>query len=99
MLYLQGNHISKIEGLENLQNLVVLNLGNNPIKRVENIRHLKKLENLDLRHCLLEDIASLDEVSELDSLINLNVTDNALEGITGYYINQPQANSKTCSWY
>lgn len=47
-LDLSHNRISKIEGLEKLENLKKLNLKNNYIKMIEGIEELTKLETLDL---------------------------------------------------
>jgi hypothetical protein len=59
---------------------VILNLAKNPIIKIENMKNLKKLENLDLRNCMIQRVADMKELSELDSLINLNITENGTEG-------------------
>ena len=40
---MSANRIRKIEGLENLTELVVLDVGDNKIRHIENVGHLSKL--------------------------------------------------------
>lgn len=47
-LYLQHNFITRLEGLELLQNLEFLAIGGNRIETIENISHLTKLKVLDI---------------------------------------------------
>ena len=48
-LYLHENMIIKIDGLDKLQNLVVLNLSNNQISKIEGLDGNAKLETLTLK--------------------------------------------------
>ncbi|MFX0135384.1 MAG: leucine-rich repeat domain-containing protein [Candidatus Hodarchaeota archaeon] len=47
-MYLDGNKISKIEGLENNPKLVTLYLGNNNISKIEGLEKISNLWNLFL---------------------------------------------------
>ena len=49
-LYLSYNQIKKIEGLENLKNLKILDLDDNKISEIEGLEHLTNLEELTFRY-------------------------------------------------
>lgn len=54
MLYLEGNAISKIEGLDQLVNLTSLYLHENCIEKIEGLDNLCNLANLNLSDNLIK---------------------------------------------
>jgi Leucine-rich repeat (LRR) protein len=66
MIY--DNQISQIKGLENLENLVILNLRNNKISEIEGLENLRNLKRLDLSNNEIYEIKGLDNLSKLEFL-------------------------------
>jgi len=72
-LDLSNNKITKIKGLDNLENLKILNLKNNYIKKIEGIEMLKNLELIDLSGNL--DINEIPEsINKFPSLKMIKLT-------------------------
>ena len=63
LLYLQGNQIAKIEGLESNSNLQRLNLSRNLISRLEGLQACGRLEELDLGYQTVDVPFLLEEQS------------------------------------
>jgi len=78
-LFLHQNGISKIEGLDNLQNLVKLNLASNPLKKIENMGSLKNLTTLNIEKCLFNSVDNIQEIVKLEKLSVLNISQNNIE--------------------
>jgi hypothetical protein len=78
-LDLSNNRIAKINGLEKLKNLKILNLKNNYIKKIEGIEELKKLETLDLSgnmeiHTIPEFLSNMNSIKML-KLTNCSINE------------------------
>lgn len=69
-LFLQGNDINKLEGLEGLRNLVELVLDANKVKTISpfSFAHLYNLTELHLEENRLVSLAGLDPLSKLERL-------------------------------
>ncbi len=79
MLYLEGNGITKIEGLSTLANMRTLYLQENLIKRMEGLDGMPLISNLNLSdNC----IATVEGLSKLTRLQNLQLKRNNI-GING----------------
>lgn len=68
MLYLEGNGIKKIEGLEKLTNLRCLYLQENVIKKIEGLETLENLVNMNLSDNMIEKIEGLGALKKLQNL-------------------------------
>jgi Leucine-rich repeat (LRR) protein len=73
-LYLGSNKIQKVEAL-NFPNLLVLDLSNNFIRKIENIENLSNLTTLNLEKNL---IPTLENISNLGFLDTLNLSKQGL---------------------
>lgn len=69
MLYLEGNAISKIEGLDQLVNLTSLYLHENCIEKIEGLDNLCNLANLNLSDNLIKKIENLKGLKNLSNLL------------------------------
>ena len=74
--FYSGNMIHKIENLESLTELRVLELANNKIQKIEGLDLLKNLECLDLSYNKIEVIEGLEELANLKIL---NLTNNKIQ--------------------
>ena len=74
--FYSGNMIHKIENLESLTELRVLELANNEIQKIEGLDLLKNLECLDLSYNKIEVIEGLEELANLKIL---NLTNNKIQ--------------------
>ena len=74
--YNSGNEIQKIENLESLHKLEVLELANNKIQKIEGLNLLKNLERLDLSSNQIRAIEGLEELSNLKIL---HLSDNQIQ--------------------
>jgi hypothetical protein len=79
-LYMAKNLISKVEGLECLVNLVSIDLSNNRIARIEGLSQCKSLKTINLSKNALSSIESIEHLVECDSVDNIDLTNNAIEG-------------------
>ncbi|PTQ91358.1 leucine-rich repeat domain-containing protein [Agitococcus lubricus] len=79
-LNLNGNQLSKLEGLNYLYLLKSLNLSENQLTKIEGLENLKSLESLGLSENQLTKIEGLDK---LQSLTELNLIGNQLTKIEG----------------
>lgn len=79
-LYLSKNLISKIENLENLENLVSLDLSNNRLAKIEGLSQCKNLQTLNVSRNALSDCKSIEHLKDCHSLINVDLTNNHIEG-------------------
>ena len=85
-LLLQRNKIIKIEGLEDLKKLKILNLSKNEISEIQNLTNLTNLEELDLSYNKINKIENLDSLEKLKvlSLENNKIKEiQNLENLTG----------------
>ena len=69
VLYLEGNLISKIEGLETLVNLTSLYLHENCIEKIEGLEKLINLCNLNLSDNCITTIENLNSCQKLQNLL------------------------------
>ena len=76
---LHNNLLSKIEGLEELKNLVTLNLSHNQISKIENLGGCTSLNSLEMSHNRLLNIAALEGLRECPSITVLDVSNNYIE--------------------
>lgn len=74
--YLGGNEILKIENLESLEKLEILELANNKIQKIQGLDSLHNLEELDLAYNQIEVIEGLEGLSNLKML---NLRDNQIQ--------------------
>ncbi|GMH35388.1 hypothetical protein BSKO_03256 [Bryopsis sp. KO-2023] len=79
-LYLASNKITKIEGLELLSTLEILELGSNRIRTIESIGHLTRLTQLWLGRNRITEIQNL---ASLTMLRQLSLQSNRLETMQG----------------
>lgn len=79
-LNLSGNHIEKIEGLDQLTSLHRLQLEVNEIATIEGLDQLTKLDHLDLSMNKITEIKGLDKNTKLS---NLQLDKNLITRITG----------------
>jgi len=68
ILYLSGNQLVRIEGLDKLANLQSLYLSGNQLVRIEGLDKLTSLQSLDLSDNQLVRIEGLDKLTNLQSL-------------------------------
>jgi protein phosphatase 1 regulatory subunit 7 len=87
---LSDNGLKKIEGLENLEKLRVLDLSNNQIERIENMGHLKELEEFWFNNNQLSKWDDVDQLKELSNLKCLYLEHNPI-----YYFNNAKPSSTT----
>lgn len=79
-LFLQQNLIKKIEGLDTLVNLCVLNISHNNITKIENLSHNKELTSLNLnRNNIKGTTNSIILLHECKSIDNLDLSQNNIE--------------------
>lgn len=88
-LNLAETGLSTIAGLENVQNLTVLNLRNNTIRNLEPLSHMVTLQELNLTHNALTDLSALTPLTELQKL---DVSFNSLTSLA------PLANCPKLTW-
>ena len=79
MLYLQHNHIERIDGISTLVNLVTLNLSYNSITVIENLSGCTSLETLDLSNNMIIDYKDCRGLEECKSLTSVNLSENKIE--------------------
>ncbi len=87
ILVLSFNEIQKIEGLDELTKLQKLELGFNLIKKIEGLGTLSALTHLELNNNLLyrlEDLQTLRQYPLSNSLMSLNLKNNAICEIRSY---------------
>jgi len=78
-----GRSIEYLDGIENLNNLVVLNLSENPLKDVTPLRALHRLTELNLSKNGITDLNDLNFSSLANAPIKvLNLGENQIENIT-----------------
>ncbi|GFO46246.1 leucine-rich repeat-containing protein 49 [Plakobranchus ocellatus] len=73
------SRIRKIENLDSLMKLDVLDLHGNQISKIENLNHLTELRVLNLAG---NSISHVDELSGIDSLAELNLRRNKIRTVT-----------------
>jgi dynein assembly factor 1 len=78
VIYLEGNAIAKIGGLENLINLRCLYLQENMIAKIEGLETLVNLVNLNLSD---NQISKIEGLSTLTRLQNLQLKRNRIGGL------------------
>lgn len=71
--------IAKIENLDNLSELSILNLSFNRIEKVEGLGSLTKLNTFNITHNLLGSIESLAGLIECPSIANLDLSHNEID--------------------
>ncbi|GFO31885.1 leucine-rich repeat-containing protein 49-like protein [Plakobranchus ocellatus] len=76
---LSPHKIRKIENLDSLMKLDVLDLHGNQISKIENLNHLTELRVLNLAG---NSISHVDELSGIDSLAELNLRRNKIRTVT-----------------
>jgi len=81
VLDLHSNKISKIENINHLSDLRVLNLANNLIKNVENLQGLDSLTELNLRRNIIEKVQGLNQCGNLQRVFLSNNKIAAFENI------------------
>ncbi|MDB9836150.1 leucine-rich repeat domain-containing protein, partial [Flavobacteriaceae bacterium] len=69
------------QGLENLMDLRGLILDGNPLKEINNLGKLALLEELSLKDCKLDETVFMDDLSSLDVLKQLDLSDNKLKSL------------------
>jgi protein phosphatase 1 regulatory subunit 7 len=79
-LYLYGNNITKINGLDCLKGLKELSLKNNKIKKLEGLDNLKKLKILYSKNNPINKIEGLDKLKNLEVL---DLEENRITKIDG----------------
>jgi len=83
-LYLSHNGIEKIEGLETLCELELLDLSGNFIKEIENIGHLSNLKDLWLNNNKIVSWDFLEELKKLPNLETLYIEQNPVSMESDY---------------
>lgn len=76
-LDLSGNHINKLNGIENYRNLQILRLNNNKIENIDLLSNNVKLEILSLRNNNISNIGNLSQLvrlKKIDLSGNVNLT-------------------------
>lgn len=68
MLYIEGNSIEKIEGLEELKELRCLYMHENIIRRIEGLDSLIELRNLNLQDNMISRIDNLGNNGQIETL-------------------------------
>lgn len=79
-LYLAANKISKMEGLDSVECLRILELGSNRIRTIENISHLLNLQELWLGR---NRICEIQNLNALKNMRQLSLQSNRLSNMTG----------------
>ncbi|CAG9585747.1 unnamed protein product [Danaus chrysippus] len=83
-LYLAGNKIQSLIGIERLTNLRILHLRNNPIKLLYGFEEsMKKLQYLNLRNCKVSTLKQIKKLRVLESLTTLVIKGCPFMGGTG----------------
>lgn len=82
MLDLHSNKITKIENINHLSELRVLNLANNLITSVENLSGLSSLTELNLRRNLIESVTGLINCPKLQRIFLANNRIDKFDSIT-----------------
>jgi hypothetical protein len=67
-LYLSNNDISKIDGLEKMDNLKILAINSNRVNKIEGLDDLDKLTHLSLTGNRISKLEGLDNLKKLESL-------------------------------
>ncbi|XP_006170848.1 leucine-rich repeat-containing protein 23 isoform X3 [Tupaia chinensis] len=84
-LYLAQNALKKVEGLENLSNLITLHLRDNQIETLDGFsREMKALQYLNLRGNMVTDLRELAKLHDLPKLRALVLLDNPCTDETDY---------------
>lgn len=83
-LYLSQNFIEKIENLESLVNLEILDLAHNKISVIENLGNLKKLKDLWLNNNLIKNFGDLSHISNLTELTCIYLWKNPVADFPSY---------------
>lgn len=84
-LYLSKNLISKIEGLDALQHLTILDLSNNRLSSIENLSCCPNLQTLNVAHNALTTVESVSHLKECPLLNNIDITNNRLEADESFF--------------
>jgi internalin A len=82
-LILDGNQITKLNGLSNLHCLTTLSVSNNRIEKIEGLDNLP-LKNLNLS---LNSITTINNIKRLNLIQTINLSSNqlsSLEGLNGH---------------
>ncbi len=82
MLNLQNSGISDLEGLQYFTDLLILQIGNNPIKHLPDISGLELLESLDMSYLSISS-AEFPDFSNFLNLRRLILSGNDLENVEG----------------
>lgn len=77
-LWLEGNGLSKIEGLENLTALKTLYLHENAIETIEGLQNNTELDSLNLSHNF---ITKIERLNQCPFLTTLNISHNKLSSV------------------
>lgn len=79
-LYVSKNEVAKMEELEHLHNLELLELGSNKIRVIENLHSLKKLKELWLGRNRIRTV----NLCGLNSLVKISLQSNRLTSMLGF---------------
>ena len=71
--------LRKIEGLDELSNLVTLNISHNQISKIENLAGCTSLNSLEMSHNHLLSMASMDGLKECPSITQIDVSNNYID--------------------
>ena len=83
-LYLSENFITKIENLDKLINLEILDLAYNKIEELENIEKNSNLTDLWLNHNKIKNFANLDILKNLLKLESIYLWQNTVANFPSY---------------
>ncbi|KAE8281400.1 Leucine-rich repeat and guanylate kinase domain-containing protein [Larimichthys crocea] len=78
-LCLRGNQLERIEGLENLKSLQVLDLSLNSIKSLSGLQNLHLLGSINLEKNLISEIQEYKHIHDLFLLRDINVLGNPVQ--------------------
>ncbi len=78
-LYLAKNLINRIQGLDSLINLTILDLSYNRLTHLENLQQLPNLQTLNIAHNSLSTADAVRHLELCSALTNIDITNNRLE--------------------
>ena len=83
-MYLSQNFIEKIENLENLKQLEILDLAHNKIEKLENLENNSQLADLWINHNNIKNFCDLDHLKFLPLITTIYLWKNPVADFPSY---------------